>query len=50
MYLENTGNVVKMIYCVIPTREYFPVKEGILSLDPEAVIMVSDVYEVIGNK
>ena len=45
-----TGNVVKMIYCVVPTREYFTVKEGILSLDPEAVIMVSDVYEVIGNK
>ena len=45
-----TGNVVKMIYCVVPTREYFTVKEGILSLDPEAVIMISDVYEVIGNK
>ena len=45
-----TGNVVKMIYCVVPTREYFTVKEGILNLDPKAVIMVSDVYEVIGNK
>ena len=45
-----TGNVVKMIYCVVPTREYFIVKEGILNLDPEAVIMISDVYEVIGNK
>lgn len=45
-----TGNVVKMIYCVVPTREYFTVKQGILSLDPEAVIMISDVYEVIGNK
>ena len=45
-----TGNVVKMIYCVVLTREYFIVKEGILNLDPEAVIMISDVYEVIGNK
>ena len=45
-----TGNVVKMIYCVVPTREYFTVKQGILNLDPEAVIMISDVYEVIGNK
>ena len=45
-----TGNVVKMIYCVVPTREYFTVKEGILNLDPEAIIMISDVYEVIGNK
>lgn len=45
-----TGNIVKMIYCVVPTREYFIVKEGILALDSAAVIMVSDVYEVIGNK
>ena len=45
-----TGNVMKMIYCVVPTREYFTVKQGILNLDPEAVIMISDVYEVIGNK
>lgn len=45
-----TGNVVKMIMCVVPTGEYMKVKEGILELDPDAVIMVSDVYEVLGNK
>ena len=45
-----TGNNIKMIMCIVPTREYVTVKEGILSLDPNALIMVSDVYEVIGNK
>ncbi len=45
-----TGNITKLIMCVIPTREYFAVKQGILSIDPKALIMVSDVYEVIGNK
>ncbi len=45
-----TGNVLKMIMCVVPTREYYMVKQGILQLDPKALIMVSDVYEVIGNK
>lgn len=45
-----TGNVVKMIMCVVPTREYVTVKESILAIDPEALILVSDVYEVLGNK
>ena len=45
-----TGNVIKVIMCVVPTREYFAVKQGILNIDPKALIMVSDVYEVIGNK
>lgn len=45
-----TGNVLKMIMCVIPTKEYILVKEGILEIDPKALIMVSDVYEVVGNK
>ena len=45
-----TGNVIKVIMCVVPTREYFAVKQGILDIDSKALIMVSDVYEVIGNK
>lgn len=45
-----TGNIVKMIMCIIPTKEYMLVKEGILEIDPNALIMVSDVYEVVGNK
>lgn len=45
-----TGNEIKMIMCVVPTKEYMLVKQGILEIDKEAVILVSDVYEVIGNK
>ena len=45
-----TGNVLKVIMCVVPTRQYVTVKEGVLDIDPQAVIMVSDVYEVIGSK
>ena len=45
-----TGNMQKVIMCVVPTGEYIAVKEGILDLDSNAVIMVSDVYEVIGSK
>jgi len=45
-----TGNVVKMIMCIVPTKEYMIVKEGILAIDSNALIMVSDVYEVVGNK
>ncbi len=45
-----TGNVLKIIMCVVTTGEYVTVKEGVLEIDPKAVIMVSDVYEVIGSK
>lgn len=45
-----TGNVVKMIMCIIPTGEYISVKEGILAIDPNALILVSDVYEAVGSK
>lgn len=45
-----TGNVVKMIMCIVPTKEYMTVKENILNIDPKALLMVSDVYEVVGNK
>lgn len=45
-----TGNVVKMIMCIIPTGEYVSVKEGILAIDPNALILVSDVYEAVGSK
>ena len=45
-----TGNMLKVIMCVVPTGEYMVVKEAVLQIDPEALIMVSDVYEVLGNK
>ena len=40
----------KMLFCVIPTREYYVVKEGINNIDDEAFIVVCDAYEVIGGK
>ncbi len=45
-----TGNEIKIIMCIVPTREYITVKEGVLKIDPKALIMVSDVYEVLGSK
>lgn len=45
-----TGKPVKMIMCIVPTKEYVIVKENILTIDSNAVIMVSDVYEAVGNK
>jgi uncharacterized membrane-anchored protein YitT (DUF2179 family) len=45
-----TGDNVKIIMCIVPTREYITVKENVLAIDPKALIMVSDVYEVVGSK
>ena len=45
-----TGNVMKVIMCIIPTSEYFKVKEGIQSIDPDAFFLVTDAYEVSGVK
>ena len=39
----------KMVFCVIPTREYFLMKEGINKIDKEAFFVVCDAYEVIGG-
>ena len=44
-----TGNVQKMIMCIIPTKEYFKVKEGIHNIDPNAFFLVTDAYEVSGG-
>jgi uncharacterized membrane-anchored protein YitT (DUF2179 family) len=45
-----TGNVVKVIMCIIPTSEYFKVKEGIHTIDPNAFFLATDAYEVSGVK
>ena len=45
-----TGNVMKVIMCIIPTREYFKAKEGIQTIDPNAFFLVTDAYEVSGEK
>lgn len=44
-----TGNNQKVIMCIIPTKEYFMVKEGIYQIDPEAFFIVTDAYEVSGG-
>lgn len=45
-----TGNFMKVIMCIIPTKEYFKAKEGIRSIDPDAFFLVTDAYEVSGEK
>ncbi|MBO5183057.1 MAG: YitT family protein [Bacilli bacterium] len=45
-----TGNRIKVIMCIIPTKEYFKAKEGIKTIDPHALMLVTDAYEVSGIK
>lgn len=45
-----TGNVMKVIMCIVPTKEYFIAKEGIKTIDPDAFFLVTDAYEVSGEK
>lgn len=44
-----TGNNQKVFMCIIPTKEYFMVKEGIYQIDPSAFFIVTDAYEVSGG-
>lgn len=44
-----TGNNQKVIMFIVPTKEYFAVKEGIHQIDPEAFFIVTDAYEVSGG-
>ena len=43
-----TGDRKKVILCVIPTKEYFLAKEGILEIDKQAVVLINDVYQSSG--
>lgn len=45
-----TGHKQSVLMCVIPTREYFLVKEGLHEIDHNAFFVVADAYEVHGNK
>ncbi len=42
-YTKEKQNV---LLCVVPTKEYFKLTEGIKSIDEEAFFVVSDAYEV----
>ena len=44
-----TGNVEKVIMCIIPTKEYYVFKEGIHEIDKDAFFVVTDAYEVSGG-
>lgn len=43
-----TGDRKKVIMCVIPTKEYFLAKEGILEIDKDAIVLINDVYQSSG--
>ncbi len=45
-----TGDHKKVIMCIVPTKEYFIVKEGVHKIDPSAFFVVTDAYEVYGGE
>lgn len=45
-----TGNRQKVLMCIIPTKEYFKVKNEISRIDEKAFFVVTDAYEVSGGK
>ena len=45
-----TGNMQKVIMCIVPTKEYYMFKEGIRMIDNDAFFIVTDAYEVSGGK
>lgn len=40
----------KVLFCVIPTREYYILKEGINKIDSDSFFVVCDAYEVSGGE
>lgn len=40
----------KVLFCVIPTKEYFKLKVGIAEIDNNAFFVVTDAYEVYGGE
>lgn len=45
-----TGNRQKVLMCIIPTKEYFKLKEEIKKIDKNAFFVVTDAYEVSGGR
>lgn len=50
--IEGVGGYTKkkqtILMCIIPTREYYRLKETILEIDKDAFFIVTDAYEVLG--
>jgi len=43
-----TNDRKKMLMCVIPTKEYFSLKEVVLEIDKDAFFLITDTYETFG--
>lgn len=39
-----------VLMCVLPTKDYYRLKEGISEIDPDAFFVVTDAYEVFGGE
>ena len=39
-----------VLLCVLPTKDYYRLKEGISEIDPDALFVVTDAYEVFGGE
>ncbi len=39
-----------VLMCVLPTKDYYRLKEGIHKIDPEAFFVITDAYEVFGGE
>lgn len=39
-----------VLLCVLPTKDYYRLKEGIHEIDPDAFFVVTDAYEVFGGE
>ena len=44
-----TNNKQEVLMVVIPTNEFFKAREGILEIDPDAFITITDSYQVYGG-
>lgn len=40
----------KVLFCVIPTKDHFRLKEGIYNIDNDAFFVATDAYEVLGGE
>lgn len=45
-----TNRKDEVILCVVPTNEYYKVKEGIRAIDEQSFFVVCDAYEVFGGE
>ena len=46
-YAKEKQNV---LMCVLPTKDYYRLKEGIMEIDKDAFFVVTDAYEVFGGE